>query len=66
MKTYRVRCSNGNVEIIEAESMEAAVSLARKKFGKLPNEINKEISVEIINYIIFVALVKIQCRRKKQ
>lgn len=48
MKKYRVTCSNGNIEIIEAENMDAAISIARKKFGKLPNEVNKEISSEII------------------
>lgn len=47
MKKYRVTKSDGTKVIIEANNLEDAVSKARAQFGKLPNDINKEIMSEV-------------------
>lgn len=43
MKKFRVAKVDGTYEIIEAQNMENAISIARNKFGQLPNDINNKI-----------------------
>ena len=43
LKKFRIRTPEGNYEVIEASNAEAALTYAKHKFGKLPNEINRSI-----------------------
>lgn len=46
---YRVICPDGNSVIIEASNMENARTIARSRFGQLPNEINQSIVSDILS-----------------
>lgn len=49
MKKFRVTKVDGTVEIIEANNMENAISLARNMFGQLPNDVNTKIVNDVID-----------------
>ena len=51
LKKFRVTKANGEVVIIEAKNIEDAASLARSRFGQLPNDINDKISTNLITDI---------------
>lgn len=43
MKKYRIAKVDGTYDIIVANNIDQAISIARNKYGQLPNEINKKI-----------------------
>ncbi|MEG1565346.1 MAG: hypothetical protein RR342_01210 [Bacilli bacterium] len=52
MKKFRVTKADGTIEVIEALNLENAASIARHKFGQLPNDINTEIVNNAINSLL--------------
>lgn len=46
---YRVICPDGKSVIIEASNMENARTIARSRFGQLPNDINHNIVSDILS-----------------
>lgn len=55
MKKFRVTKVDGTVEIIEANNMENAISLARNKFGQLPNDVNTKIVNNVIDSLYYIS-----------
>lgn len=55
MKKFRVAKVDGTYEIIEATNMENAISIARNKFGQLPNDINNKIVEDISHSIQLIS-----------
>lgn len=51
MKKFRVAKSDGTSVIIEAQNIDEAILIARKKFGPLPNDVNKKITDDALNSI---------------
>lgn len=49
LKKYRIQKADGKSVIIEAENMEKAITIAKSKFGQLPNEINAEIIGDVLS-----------------
>lgn len=47
MRTYRVAKVDGTYDLISANNIEQAISIARNKYGQLPNDINKKIVNQI-------------------
>lgn len=55
MKKFRVTKVDGTVEIIEAANMENAISLARNKFGQLPNDVNTKIVNDVMDSLYSIS-----------
>ena len=49
LKKYRVQKADGTQVIIEAENIDKAITIAKSKFGQLPNEINAKIIEGILS-----------------
>ena len=57
MKKFRVTKVDGTVEIIEANNMENSISLARNKFGQLPNDVNTKIVNDVIDSLYNISSI---------